>query len=602
MTKLLTRAAASAGSIDPEARTVDLVFATETPVARYSYDLGDYQEVLQISAAAIDTSRMDSMSLLDSHRNGSTANRLGTVVPGTLRIANGQAIVKVKFSRKPAADELFQDLIDGHTLPVSVGYSIQRLETDTSKTPPTATATRWTPMEISIVPIPADPNSKTRKEETVPEQSRTEITAAPGTAPLSREELQRRNDIRAIGQRMAGAGIDEAFVEEHLSRGTSLADFRSAMLDQLAERQERAPTFPVINGDRVSTERREFDAIQSALFARAAGGTVSDEGRPFMARSLAQIAEHVLERQGIRTFGFTKSELFERAFHTTSDFPILLTGTGERILREAYELNQSPLRQVLARVGNMTDLRKKTMVKVSDFGLLQQLSEAGEIKGTTRAEASEGYQLETYARRFDLSRKALINDDLGALAEMNRAFGRAAALTENVLVYSLLVSNPAMNEDGKALFHADHGNLAVAGSALDAANLSVARKAMRNTKAFGSDGYLTVIPKYLLVGPELETDAEKLLAAITAAKTSDANPFAGKLELLVEPQIQDKSWYVFADPAAYPIIEVSYLDGTNGPTVESQMMWDTLGASWRAYFDFGTGLTDWRGAYRNPGQ
>ena len=126
-----------------------------------------------------------------------------------------------------------------------------------------------------------------------------------------------------------------------------------------------------------------------------------------------------------------------------------------------------------------------------------------------------------------------------------------AAEAEANLLLAKLLSNPVMGEDGLALFHATHGNLA-AGAALDVAALDAARKAMRGMKALDGKTPINDTPKYLLVGPELETTAVQVLASIYAATVADVNAFSGKLSLLVEPRITDESFYVFADPAGCP--------------------------------------------------
>lgn len=140
-----------------------------------------------------------------------------------------------------------------------------------------------------------------------------------------------------------------------------------------------------------------------------------------------------------------------------------------------------------------------------------------------------------------------------------------------------------MGEDGKALFHADHGNLASPGTSLgsvaDITVLGVDRKAMRGMKALDGVTPINAAPKYLLVGPELETAAEQVLAQIFATTFTEANRFTVRLTLLVEPRITDESWYLFADPAVLSVLDMEF----------------------RVVLDFGCGALDWRGAYLNPG-
>ncbi|NOX41577.1 MAG: peptidase, partial [Alphaproteobacteria bacterium] len=201
----------------------------------------------------------------------------------------------------------------------------------------------------------------------------------------------------------------------------------------------------------------------------------------------------------------------------------------------------------------MSDFRTGTRLKLSDVGQLSKVTEAGEITSTTRGEAAESYALDTYATTFSISRKALINDDLGAFGDWGQTAGRMAAETEANLLLTLLLSNPTMTEDSKTLFHATHGNLAGTASTIDIANLDLARQAMRGMKALDGKTPINATGKFLIVGPKLETTAEQILASIYAATVGNANPFSGKLTLLVEPRITDGSWYIFADPAVLPV-------------------------------------------------
>ncbi|MAN56785.1 MAG: peptidase, partial [Paracoccus sp.] len=135
----------------------------------------------------------------------------------------------------------------------------------------------------------------------------------------------------------------------------------------------------------------------------------------------------------------------------------------------------------------------------------------------------------------------------------------------------------------------------------DEAAVSAARLAMRKQTGVTTDTPVSVTPKYLLVGPELETEAEKLLASIYAATTGDVNPFAGKLSLLVEPRITGDQWWIFGDPSAAPVLEYAYLSSAQGPQISSRDGWEVLGREFRVVLDFGAGAVDHRGAYHSAG-
>ena len=226
------------------------------------------------------------------------------------------------------------------------------------------------------------------------------------------------------------------------------------------------------------------------------------------------------------------------------------------------------------------------------------MKESGEIAATNRAENGESFRLSTYARALNVSRELIINDDLGLLGDLTRAFAEAAAATEADIMVELLTSNPNLS-DGTPVFHASRGNLGAA-AALSVNSVDTARKAMRAVKGLDGKTLVAVQPKYLLVGPELETEAEAFLTALYASTTADVNPFTGKLSLLVEPRIEDDRWMIFADPARLPCLQYGYLSSAQGVQIQRSEAWDTLGMKYRAWLDFGAGWTDWRGVYQAP--
>ena len=104
--------------------------------------------------------------------------------------------------------------------------------------------------------------------------------------------------------------------------------------------------------------------------------------------------------------------------------------------------------------------------------------------------------------------------------------------------------------DTLTLFHATHGNVAGTATALSVTSLSTARTAMR--RQIGLKGEILALePSALLVPPELETTAQQLVAQLLATKTSDVNPFANGLQIIVEPGLTSAiAWYLLADVTA----------------------------------------------------
>jgi hypothetical protein len=603
-------------SFDPETNIIEVIFASGTPVRRNTWD-GPFDEVLEISKDAIDSTRMNtgSMSILDNHAAIEMSDRMGVVLADTLRIDGGKAYCKVKLSKDRAAT-LIADLKNGMPFAVSVGYKIHEFSSDDEADIPQRKVTRWEPVEISAVPVPADPAAQTRKENSMPKEINQSIdqdelhTIEDSTENLSsiRKERKRCLSIQSLADRFDHMSDNMAELSERaISNGTSVETFREMLHEKQVERSQLMPVNIPLSYDQMvagNSSKDELAARAEALACRITGKEPSSNARNYMNMTIGDHARGFVESRGESTRTMGPDQILRRA-HATGDFPLLLKATGHRVLVENYQLAQSPLKNVIARRSSIDDFRAKSILKISDIGQLKKVNEGGEITATTRSETTEGYALETFARMFKITRQALINDDLGAFADFNRTAGRMAAETENQLLFDLLTqSNGAgvtLQETNKSMFHADHNNLSTgASSALSATSLSHARKLMRQQKALDGNTFVNAAPKFLMVGPELETTAEQLVASITANSVDEVNPFS-HLQLIVEPRIENLNWYLFADPAVVPVLEYSYLSSQPGVQIDVEDSFDTLGTSFRAYLDFGAGGIDYRGAHRAVG-
>lgn len=269
------------------------------------------------------------------------------------------------------------------------------------------------------------------------------------------------------------------------------------------------------------------------------------------------------------------------------------------MLQASYRNAASPL-LALARRETATDFRSQDILGIGGLGTLSEVTEAGEITATSTAESKTSWALKTFGRTFSITRRALLNDDTGAFGRITAELGKSTAETEAAALAALLLGNPVMGYDNVALFHASHGNLAASGAAPSEATLSAARLAMRSQTGITGER-ISVTPKYLVVGPALETTAEKLLATINPTATADVNPFSGKLTLLVEPRITGNGWYVFADPSEAAVMLIGHLASAPGPQISSREGWEVLTRDFRCVLDFGVAAVDHRGGYRNAG-
>ncbi|GGM00472.1 hypothetical protein GCM10011534_22890 [Pseudooceanicola nanhaiensis] len=597
--ELLTRRATlTPATADPEGRTVEVVWSTGAPVRRRDM-AGQYIERLSLAPEAVDLSRLEGASVLDAHRQTAVRDVLGSVRSAAVDGKRGTALIQ--FSARPEVEPVWQDVLAGILRHVSVGYSVEDWAETTENGARVLTAIRWTPHEISLVPTPADPGAHIRMET---EMTDTTTTPAPPEASTTETRAEANAEIRSIARI---AGLDQSWIDGQIDGGADPDAARRAAFEALAKRSA-----PSIRTEQVRVEMGESQD-EPALRARQMGEALyarinprhelSEPARRYAYSTPVDMAKELLTLRSESTMALSPASLVTRALHTTSDFPIILGDTVGRVLRDAYQAAPSGIRR-LGRQTTARDFRAVNKIMLGEAPLLEKLNEHGEIKAGTMAEAREAYKVETWARKIGITRQVLVNDDLGAFADLARRMGQAAAETEARILVTLLETgsgNGPTLSDGKTLFHADHGNKAGTGAAISDTTLSAARLALRTQKGI-EDRTIRVTPRNLLVPPALETTAEKWLASIAPATAADVNPFSGSLSLVVEPRLSSATrWYVTADPGEIDGLEFAYLSGAEGPQVESRSGWDVDGVEIRVILDFGAGFIDHRGWFMNAG-
>jgi len=615
-------------TLDESARTVEVTAATETPVEMRGW-LGPVREILRCDRNAINAKRLNGLPVLDSHNRDTVLATLG--IATKWRIADSKLYITVKFADTESGRQAFDLVRDGMINKVSVGYRIADYdEEERPKGTTIRTVTQWEPYEVSLVSVPADHNASIRGKTTMakrtirvgqhaPTDEEEYIDGEDDRAPDRRRSDDAEETIDTVRVHFARGGMDMRTIDTALQGVETVGAARAALFAVLAEKSRQAPTSaysqggaPIVgNGrsDQVSTDI--VDAIAVRL-----GGTGEERNNPMRSRSMIELGRELLASNGVDTRGMDDRRIGAmmlsgegagwgaRAGHTTSDFPSLFQDGAQRALLERFQSDPASLK-MLSRKRNQKDFRKTKYIRPGEAPKLQPVLESGELKHGTMSTESESFGLRTHGVMFKLSREVLINDDLGVIADTIAAFIESATATEGDLLYELLSANSGSGvtlADGNPFFHASHGNLGSPASVIDIANLAKARLAMRTQKNVNGTGTAGTAPAVLLVGPAKETEAETILAALQPTKSGDVNPFSGtKLKLMVENRITANAWYLFADPERRPAFAHGYLDGAEGPQIEAQDGWSTLGREYRCYLDFGCGPLDYRAAYMNPG-
>jgi hypothetical protein len=349
--------------------------------------------------------------------------------------------------------------------------------------------------------------------------------------------------------------------------------------------------------------------MAEAIAARAMPGyQPAGNGRhaEFMGWRPSDMVRELLTMHGETAVPRDPVRLAERAFHTTSDFPLLLSATANKMLLAAYQPAAPTFRQIFLR-RDFRDFKPHRHLRIGDFPVLQPLLENGEIQAGTMSESQEIVLLQTFARRIRVTRQMLVNDDLGAFTDFAAMIGRRVADFENATAYALLNTasgdGPTLTTGAAAVFGtaAARANKAGAGTALDLPNLALGRAAVMRQKTLDGLPIAVGASMRLLVGPNQELAARQLTVSVAATQTSNANVYAGFIQPLVEPLIPANRWYLFGDPITAPVYVYGYLNGAEGPQVTTGPVSGVDGVEVSVIFDFGVGAIDWRGAWFNPG-
>lgn len=399
------------------------------------------------------------------------------------------------------------------------------------------------------------------------------------------------------------AGLDMTIAQDHIAKGSTV----DAVLDiVLAKRKETADVDTAMPGRATAAITRDErdtrrEGMGEALVAQMRRkDPASDKARPFMNHSLVEMAAVCADWKGpIRSAG-DKIDVFMAASHSRSDFTGIFENALNKSLLDRYEIAEPTYRRI-ARKRSFRDFRVHPMVRAGDFPKLQPISENGEIKFGTFGEKRETAQLASYGVGLRISRQMMIGDDLGAIDDMLGDYGASVADFEEETFYAFMAA-ATLSSDGVAVWAAGHNNLAGAGTAITVAALGAGRAAMRKQTTI--DGKkMNLSPSILLVGPDKETEADQLVASITANDSVKINPFSGRLTPVVSAQITGNTWYLFADPnrPGGQCFVYGGLDGAEAPRVRTDEPFGQQGWAMTVEHDFGTGAGDFRGTYKNPG-
>lgn len=345
--------------IDEATRSVHIAVSSELPVER---SFG--KEILDHSEGSIDMEflRSGRAPLLLDH---DPEKQIGVIESVTL---DGDRVLrsKVRFGRSALAQEVYQDVLDGIRGNVSVGYRVNKMERDaTDKN--AYRVKSWSPMEVSVVSIPADPSVGVGRSTVAPEPepkvepsvkkdtTMSEVNLDAVRAEATKAAAENAAEIVKLGQRHNKADLAAAAI----GAGKTIDQFRGELLEvigntpldnkEIGLSKKEVRQFSVVRAiralanptDRAAQEAARFELEASEAAARAYGTTA----------------------QGVMVPADVLGNWGKRDLNTSDDNEIvatnLMAGDFIDVLRNSSSVMQAGARMMPGLVGNVS-IPKKT--------------------------------------------------------------------------------------------------------------------------------------------------------------------------------------------------------------------------------------------------
>lgn len=401
---------------------------------------------------------------------------------------------------------------------------------------------------------------------------------------------------------------------EAISAGWTADVVASKMLEKIRSNR------PVVNVI-TKTEIDNTKVIEAALSLRAGisedklvkalGEQVVEAGSKERNISLKDAMEMSLKASGKSFSRYNVNDMIQASFATS--LPGILSNVANKRLANSFNTYE-PVAFKIASVADIKDFKQSEIYNLSDVGNLTEVGADSTLADSELTETKGVNQLSTYGKVVNLTRKDIVNDDLGAFLRVFDVLGNRCAKTIDQLTFKKLLANGNYS-DSKALFHADHKNLGVG---VDTAlSFESVKTAISNfMRQVGADGEpIGAMPRYLVVPSELYFLAKEIcesqyVVAVSGKITGQLNPVANMLEVVSSPYLSNSAytgysasaWYLAADPTDVAGLEIGFLNGNRTPFIEQGTPdFNQLGISFRCYYDLGVGIADYRGLYKNTG-
>lgn len=541
-----------------EDRSFEFPFSSEYPVARY---FGN--EVLSHDGEAADLARLnDGAPLLFNHNPDKV---VGVVERAWIDGKKKRGYVKVRFSRNSFAKEVMADVKDGVLRGVSFGYAINKMEERGEN----FVATQWSPYEVSVVSIPADPTVGVGR-------SLATDSAAPAASPTPQPEpevhMENTPDVEVIRSKAAEAersriatitalgekhGLQE-LARELIDGGRSVDEARAAVLEKIDTRsskvEHRIADEKTNDLGLTDKETREFSFIRAFNALANPGDKKAWEAASFE----REVSEAASKKYGKPANGImVPNEVLRRDL--TVGTPTaggnlvateLLAGSFIELLRNRMALMQAGITMLSGLQGNIS-IPRQTAAATAYW--------VGEGSAPTESQQSidqVNMSPKTVGAFVDYSRRLLLQSSVDVEAMIRRDLASVIALElDRAGIYGTGSSNQPLGLTGTSGIGAQtltsYGTFAeyigmetdVASANADAGSLryiinAAARGALKSTALIGTEarfvyendeinGYPVIVSNQLSSNDALFGDFSQFVMGMWSGLDLTVDPYAG---------------------------------------------------------------------------
>ena len=646
-------------------RSLEFVITTETPVRMFDWETGEVVPEVLLAKGCVMPRQVP---LLDTHSRWSTADVLGSV--RNKQVEDSAVVGTAFFSSTERAAETFEKYREGHLTDFSAGYRLndvtrvkkgEKVEIDgRTWKGPVNVVTSWTLKEASCCPIGADVKAKVRSDqpfetdnnsnirkdskmekeefEKALEKMRADFQSqieklTVSLQPMLEEkngekdiEQMRKDAIRAkentaAKERARISAIDKAIEKVEGAFGLDLGELRTELINSDTEEVEALRRIndalvaakPSRDGVRVQVTKEEReksrdDAVDGIMIRAGIGvENVRDKQTEYQTFSLLELAKDRLRIANQPVRGLDPMGIFQRAM-TSSDFSNILADVANKALLEGFENAEETYDVWADTTGRVNDFKGHVFARASEAPSLVEVNpDGGEYQYGKVEDAKETVTVVDYGIIVPFTRKAMVNDDLGALSDIREKLGAAARRKYGDLVYAVLTGNPTMG-DSTDLFHADHSNFVDNGSGAvpSVTTLNAGATAMATQTDIQGIQNLNIRPMYILAPWALKGGIDQLLVSTQPTApgligTPVMNPWS-YLTPVYDARLDSSdaaAWFLAARKGL--TVKLFTLNGNMTPMLETRDGWSVDGIEFKCRVTAAAKAMDWRGLYMNDG-